>query len=126
QQMKQTQFARLLDFLERLEAAKISYDLEHSREDALMVRLVVPGEYWEIEFLKDGKVEIERYRSNGHIYDESMLEKLFAKYSADSPEPTPEEVCQNTESFFQYLDRPDRKEIAGKAPLPSASGQARK
>ena|SRR5712691_4594919 len=124
--MKRSQFPRLLDLLERLETAKISYDLEHSREDALMVRLVVPGEYWEIEFLKDGEIEIERYRSNGHIYDESMLEKLFAKYSADSPEPTPEEVRQNTASFFQYLDLPEGNGASGQNSVSTASGQPQK
>jgi hypothetical protein len=107
------QFDKLVDFLGCLEKAKISYDLEHSREDALMVRLVVPGEYWEIEFLRGGEIEIERYRSNGHLYDDAMLEQLFARFSADSPEATPEEVRQDNATFFEYLDLPAGKGTAG-------------
>jgi hypothetical protein len=111
--MKPCQFDKLLDLLERLERAKISYDLEHSREDALMVRLVVPGEYWEIEFLRDGEVDVERYRSNGHIYGPETLEQLFARYSADAREATAEEHRQYVEEFYQHVDFPVGRSTVG-------------
>jgi hypothetical protein len=79
--MKNEAFSKLLAFLERLEKVKISYSLEHSRDDAILVSLVVPGEYWEIEFLADGEIEIERYVSDGTIEDETALEEFFAKHS---------------------------------------------
>ena len=79
--MKNNQFKQLLTFLERLDRAKISYTLRHSREDALMIVAFAPGEYWEIEFLDDGDIDIERFRSNGHIDDESILERLFALWA---------------------------------------------
>ena len=79
--MRTDQFTRLLEFLERLDAAKISYTMRHSRDDAMMIIAFAPGEYWEIEFLKDGDIEIERYRSDGHIEDDSMLEELFALWA---------------------------------------------
>lgn len=79
--MKENQFSNFLAFLERLERAKIVYHFEHSREDAMMVTVVSPGVYWEIEFLEDGGVDVERYRSNGHIDDESVLEELFTQFS---------------------------------------------
>ena len=88
--MKKNQFSRLLAFLERLDQSKTSYTMEHSRDDALMVTVLVPGEYWEVEFLEDGGVEIERYRSDGSIHDESVLDELFALCS-DEPTP-PSEV----------------------------------
>ncbi len=99
--MKDDQFTKLLAFLERLDRAKISYTMEHSRDDAIMVVAGVPGEYWEIEFLQNGEIEVERFRSNGRIDDASLLDVLFAKFSADSPEPTPEEIRHYQESFFQ-------------------------
>ena len=58
--MKENQFSKLLVFLERLDQAKIPYTMEHSRDDALMVTAIAPGEYWEIEFLEDGTIESER------------------------------------------------------------------
>ncbi len=85
--MKTNQFSRLLAFLERLDRAKISYSMRHSRDDALMIIAFAPGEYWEIEFLEEGDVEIERYRSNGHIDDESVLEELFALWSEEDTPP---------------------------------------
>jgi len=75
--MKENQFSNFLALLERLDQAKITYSLEHSRDDAVMVTVVCPGEYWEIEFLEDGHVDIERYRSDGRIHDESALGELF-------------------------------------------------
>ena len=75
--MKPNQFDKLLAFLGRLDTAKISYKMEHSRDDAIMVIAFAPGEYWEIEFVADGEVDIERYRSNGHIDEESVLDELF-------------------------------------------------
>jgi hypothetical protein len=92
--MNGNQFNRLLAFLERLDQAKVRYTMRHSREDALMVVVYAPGQYWEVEFLEDGDVEIERYRSNGHIDNESVLEELFALW-AEPDSTTPERVKQD-------------------------------
>lgn len=83
--MSDDRFGKLLAFLERLDKAKIPYTMQHSREDAVMIVAFAPGEYWEIEFLKDGDVEIERYRSDGEIHDETMLEELFVLCSDEKP-----------------------------------------
>lgn len=37
-------FARLLEFLRRLDGARIHYALTRVREDAVMVQIAVPGE----------------------------------------------------------------------------------
>ena len=50
---------------------------------------IAPGEYWEIEFLEDGEVDVERFRSNGHIDDESALEELFAQFSDEEAASQP-------------------------------------
>jgi hypothetical protein len=41
----------------------------------------VPGERWEIEFLGDGSVEVERFLSNGEICGEEVLHELLSKYA---------------------------------------------
>ena len=86
--MNANPYARLLALLERLDEAKIPYTLSHSRDDAVMVCAFAPGEYWEIEYMEDGGVDIERYRSNGHIDDESALAELFAKCSDEEAPAT--------------------------------------
>jgi hypothetical protein len=85
--MKADKFRQLLSFLERLDRAKIPYSMRHSRDNAIMIVAFAPSEYWEIEFLEDDDTEIERYRSNGHIDDESVLEELFALCSDDDDGP---------------------------------------
>ena len=75
-------FVKLLEFLDRLETAKIHYRLEHVRE-SIMVMADVPGERWEIEFFEDGHVEVERFRSLGGISrDEGLLDLLISEHGA--------------------------------------------
>lgn len=75
-------FQKLLDFLNRLDAEKMPYRLSHFREDTVAVELAVPGERWEVEFYATGTIEVERFRSDGHVSaDESLLAELFAKYA---------------------------------------------
>lgn len=80
----QAAYARLLDLLRRLDAAKICYRLRSSRDDAISVDVTVPGQRWEIEFVQYGddvQVEIERFISQGEIGDASLLESLFDEFS---------------------------------------------
>ncbi len=79
--MSSESYNNLLSFLDRLEAKKIHYTLEHSREEAIMVIIAAPGERWEVEFMEDGSIEIERFISTGKIESEIILEDLFNKYS---------------------------------------------
>lgn len=85
-------FRQLLSLLDRLGKLKVPYHVRHSRDDAIMVVAHAPGEYWEIEFLQDGDVDIERYRSDGHIDDESILQKLFDLWSDDEENAQPDEA----------------------------------
>lgn len=71
-------FQKLLDFLAKLGERKIPYRLSCWREEAIMVELATPGERWEIEFFADGHVEVERFRSDGRIADESAFADLFS------------------------------------------------
>src|SRR5437899_7072197 len=77
-------FDRLLDFLRRLTEARIPHRLADYRQDAISIIAHAPGEYWEIDFLADGDIDVERYRSSGVIQEASSLEELFALW-ADEP-----------------------------------------
>jgi len=79
--MKKYMFNKMLSFLNDLEGGKISYSLHHYRDNAIMIIVAVPGERWEIEFLDDGSIEIERFISNGEILGEKALGELLTKYS---------------------------------------------
>ncbi len=74
-------FEKLLTFLNKLEQEKVSYTLAHHRDEAIMVTVAVPGERWEVEFLNDGSVEVEKFISNGEMGGEEVLGELFSRYS---------------------------------------------
>ena len=73
--------ARIFELLHRLDAASIHYELGRFRDDAIAILVTVPGERWEIEFMKNGAIEVERFRSTGEILDEESLTDLFARFS---------------------------------------------
>lgn len=93
--MSQDRYDKLLALLRRLKDAKISHELADYREEAVSVIIHAPGEYWEVDFLEDGDVEVERYVSNGHIDDESVLAELFAKFS-DEEAPVTHDATART------------------------------
>ena len=72
-------FGRLLDFLNRLDGAHVFYTLGHTRPDSVMVDISLPGLRWEVEFMADGSIDIERYESVAGVEnDPRLLEALFA------------------------------------------------
>ena len=62
----------LIKFLDILEENKIYYKLNKVR-DAIMVEIAVPGERWEVEFFQNGDIVVEKFISQGKIYDKSEL-----------------------------------------------------
>ncbi|MBE7034162.1 MAG: hypothetical protein E7406_08065 [Ruminococcaceae bacterium] len=70
---------KLISFLEKLDEKKIYYKLNKVR-DAIMVEIAVPGDRWEVEFFADGNVEVEKFVSQGEIFDEEELDKLFSDF----------------------------------------------
>jgi hypothetical protein len=73
-------FANFLNLLRRLQATGLFHRVQQVRDDALAVEVAVPGERWEIEFLEDGEVEIEIFRSNGEIQGAQALDDLFRRF----------------------------------------------
>jgi len=74
--------SKLTEFLDRLDGADIHYTLSSVRESAVLVGVTVPGQRWEIEFMADGDVEIEVFKSDGEIQDYSIIEDLFERHAA--------------------------------------------
>lgn len=68
-------------FLNKLDENNIFYKLNKVRIEAIMVDVAVPGQRWEIEFLEDGTVDIEKFISDKDMYDVSELETLFKEFS---------------------------------------------
>jgi hypothetical protein len=85
--MSEDRFDRVLNLLWRLRAARIHHEVASYREGAISVVVRVPGEYWEIDFLANGGVDVERFVSNGTIEDESALDELFARFSDEEAAP---------------------------------------
>lgn len=75
-------YDRLLDYLDRLDQAGLQFRLARVRSDALMIEVSVPGQHWEIEFMRDGTVEIERYISAAGVEsDTSLLDRLITDFA---------------------------------------------
>lgn len=68
----------LFEFLAELEEKRIAYRLDRVRPDSLMVAIAVPGERWEVEFLADGTVEVERFKSDGGVEGYEALQELWS------------------------------------------------
>lgn len=74
-------YNELLSFLKKLRSVNIHFELTQIRDEAVMILVTVPGQRWEIELVEDGKFQIEIFKSDGNIFDESALEDLFSKFS---------------------------------------------
>jgi hypothetical protein len=71
-------YGRLLDFLNRLDAAHVFYKLDHTRPDSVMIDIALPGWRWEVEFMADGSIDIERYASVAGVENDlALLEEIF-------------------------------------------------
>ncbi|NRD81103.1 hypothetical protein HPT25_27820 [Bacillus sp. BRMEA1] len=71
----------LIDFLNNLEEGNIFYKLNKVRKEAIMVEIAVPGQRWEVEFMEDGSVEIEKFISDGEFYDVNEIETIIKDFS---------------------------------------------
>lgn len=71
----------LINFLNQLESSNIFYKLNKVRNEAIMVEIAVPGQRWEVEFMEDGTVEVEKFISDKDMYDVRELETLFKHFS---------------------------------------------
>jgi hypothetical protein len=80
----ETTYGTLLGFLSRLDEYRLPYTLAQVRPQAIMIQFALPGERWEVEFLADGTVEVERFRSDGTIGDATVVDELWLRLAADA------------------------------------------
>jgi hypothetical protein len=74
---------KLFQFCDALDRLHVRYGMLATRDDAVMVTVVVPSQYLEIEFLADGSVEIERFRSQGVAEaSDAVLEDVIQTFSS--------------------------------------------
>ena len=71
---------KLLDFLNRLEENHIYYRLNKVR-DAILVEIAVPGQRWEVEFFRDGTIDVEKFITTGEITGAPALDDLFNQFA---------------------------------------------
>lgn len=71
----------LINILNKLEDNNIFYKLNKVRNDAIMVEIAVPGQRWEVEFMADGTVEIEKFIGDDNFYGGQEIEVLFRDFS---------------------------------------------
>jgi hypothetical protein len=64
-------------FLDRLTELHLSYTIGRYR-DSINVMVATPGDRWEVEFMDDGTIQVERFRSSGEMGDERWFDELFA------------------------------------------------
>ncbi len=79
--MKPGPFAKLMEVIRALEAARIHYRVTYHRYDAVTIEATVPGERWEIDVLEDGGVDFERFVSAGGVTGEAEMKQLVARFA---------------------------------------------
>ncbi len=68
-------------FLNKLTESKIYYKIDKIRDESILVEVTVPGQRWEVEFMEDGAIVIEKFLSCGEIFDADELAVLFRDFA---------------------------------------------
>jgi hypothetical protein len=66
------------EFRRELERRHVAHEFRIVRDEVLMMSVAVPGERWEIEFFDDGRIELERFVSQGVVEAPGALAELLA------------------------------------------------
>ncbi len=65
----------------RLDQGNIAYETTSYRDDAFSFLVHVPGEYWEIDVLEDGSIDLEIFKSTGMKDDPwAAIDQLVEDY----------------------------------------------
>lgn len=79
-----TMLAVFADLRERLDAADLRYTSSVYRDDAISLLVNKPGEYWEIDVLSDGSLDVEVYASRGLSDDPQAAIDSLMQHSTSS------------------------------------------
>jgi hypothetical protein len=72
---------RVNDVTTRLTEADIWHEVRFFREDGVSILAHVPGEYWEIDVLTDGSIDVEVFRTTGELEGEAAIDRLISTQS---------------------------------------------
>ena len=76
-------YQSFFDLCAELDRRHVRYDIDSVRDHALLVRVAVPGERWELEVFDNGNIELERFVSQGVESDHDASSKLLAYFDED-------------------------------------------
>ena len=76
-------YQSFFDMCAELDRRHVKYDVVSVRDQALMIRVAVPGERWELEVFDDGRIELERFVTQGVKSDHDAPSKLLAYFDED-------------------------------------------
>lgn len=75
-----TALSTAVEFWRELDRRHATFELRVIRDEALMMAVALPGERWEIEFFEDGRIELERFVSQGVVEAPGALAELLARF----------------------------------------------
>ena len=70
-----TELGEVLSFIAEVED-DVDYALQVARPDAIMVEIATPGQRWEIQFMTNGEIEVEKFVSDGETYRPGSVTEL--------------------------------------------------
>ncbi|WP_207652730.1 hypothetical protein [Desulfosporosinus sp. FKA] len=73
-------FKNMNNFLNDLKENKIHFRLNKIRSESITVEVAVPRQRWEIDFMEDGTINVEKFFSDGTIYADDELKLLFNEF----------------------------------------------
>ncbi len=82
--MSEKRISTLADFirlLNKFEDGKISFKLDKYLADSISIIIAIPGERWEVDINQKGEVQVEKFKSNGEIFEASMIDELLKDFS---------------------------------------------
>src|SRR5581483_9929737 len=80
QKVKGEPFAKLMEIIRSLKAARIHFEVRYHRYDGITIEANLPGERWEIDVLEDGDVDFERFVTAGGVHGEEEMRQAIARW----------------------------------------------
>jgi len=78
--VRMKEISDIISLLDKLDEKKIYYRLSKIRS-SILIEVAVPGERWEIEYMSDGSVEVEKFTTTGEILGKEEIDVLFRDFS---------------------------------------------
>ncbi|KLU63937.1 hypothetical protein DEAC_c41660 [Desulfosporosinus acididurans] len=87
-------FKIINNFLNDLKENKIHFRLNKIRSESITIEVAVPRQRWEIDFMEDGTINIEKFFSDGTIYADDELKLLFNEFPDNESDYLPTSLME--------------------------------